>query len=814
LKEEVSASSGISEQVTELNGQVETLSKSLKVSEAGAEKLKGALKFEIVKFRDGQEREEKLKAENAAANARLEALKEEVSASSGISEQVANLTERLTSSEAEAEKMRAAVAEKTAEAERLTGVTAALKQRLAQMAEEKQRDASEHEEELKRIQADQSNEASFVQNEIKSKSEENKRLSDKLKEIMVVEESSKKALQAVESALSQKENELVEVRVELEGMQKAKALADSKVGDTQKLNATLTTKSDDMDVENPSFAIESDVDSDDMDVEDASVTNESVVEGHHTSGPTPLGTVDVQIVDDCLSDEARKKRREEIFKVLTELDEGVEPALLTFLGNSPLGKKIMKMAGFKVMKLCTEENIRKLMGGEDLLVGAGSYGAQLGKTDRSVTALTIKRNISGKYVLIFVDVLQLSVDVVGDFNGGSLWTKPKYTNTPEFKRLMEANSRCIEEIAKLSDGNVFLLPLSPSTETCWKIYVDKIGIELDNVLRLPCLPVHPSGLNRGGTTRNFLKEEFCKLTRIISAQLKLLSEGGTLGSIEEALKIHDKEEEENKKAVEKLFDELGVPKSKRKESYKYQKKVVVVELWAFLDGVDENRKLSILQGKFWDAGLLQDFKDTVGAAKKISSRLSRAEIIEALSGKRISSEGQERNGLNTESLSEVMRAETVQFIVSKLLVTKQQSQTKALLALLASMAARKSSVPTKDVREAVEDLLALGEELKKLHISKDKRLVATLKKKKEKKKEEKKEEKEEKEKEKKKKKEKEKKKATPSKIIRWTKEEDAALMMGRTKHVANWKKIISENDVLKGRTPEAIKERYYRHLKE
>mmetsp|Transcript_14339 Transcript_14339/g.26396 ORF Transcript_14339/g.26396 Transcript_14339/m.26396 type:complete len:119 (-) Transcript_14339:42-398(-) len=65
-----------------------------------------------------------------------------------------------------------------------------------------------------------------------------------------------------------------------------------------------------------------------------------------------------------------------------------------------------------------------------------------------------------------------------------------------------------------------------------------------------------------------------------------------------------------------------------------------------------------------------------------------------------------------------------------------------------------------------------------------------------------------------KKKEKEKKKATPSKIIRWTKEEDAALMMGRTKHVANWKKIISENDVLKGRTPEAIKERYYRHLKE
>ena len=109
------------------------------------------------------------------------------------------------------------------------------------MAEEKQRDVSEHEEELKRIQADQSNEASFVQNEIKSKSEENKRLSDKLKEIMVVEESSKKALQAVESALSQKENELVEVRVELEGMQKAKALADSKVGDTQKLNADLSS---------------------------------------------------------------------------------------------------------------------------------------------------------------------------------------------------------------------------------------------------------------------------------------------------------------------------------------------------------------------------------------------------------------------------------------------------------------------------------------------------------------------------------------------------------------------------------------------
>ncbi|GMI00899.1 hypothetical protein TrVE_jg7294 [Triparma verrucosa] len=241
LKEEISASSGISEQVTELNGQVETLSKSLKVSEAEAEKLKGALKFEIVKFKDGQEREEKLKAENAAATARLEALKEEISASSGISEQVANLTERLTSSEAEAEKMRAAVAEKTAEAERLTGVTAALKQRLAQMAEEKQRDVSEHEEELKRIQADQSNEASFVQNEIKSKSEENKRLSDKLKEIMVVEESSKKALQAVESALSQKENELVEVRVELEGMQKAKALADSKVGDTQKLNADLSS---------------------------------------------------------------------------------------------------------------------------------------------------------------------------------------------------------------------------------------------------------------------------------------------------------------------------------------------------------------------------------------------------------------------------------------------------------------------------------------------------------------------------------------------------------------------------------------------
>ena len=54
---------------------------------------------------------------------------------------------------------------------------------------------------------------------------------------------------------------------------------------------------------------------------------------------------------------------------------------------------------------------------------------------------------------------------------------------------------------------------------------------------------------------------------------------------------------------------------------------------------------------------------------------------------------------------------------------------------------------------------------------------------------------------------------TPSKVIRWTKEEDDALKRGVEVHGNDWEKIIFENDVLERRTPAALQVRYSTHLK-
>ena len=73
-----------------------------------------------------------------------------------------------------------------------------------------------HDAELRRIQQDQGNEAKFVQNEIKQKTEEARVLGEKVKELRVVEEGTKSALRAVESALSEKESALSESKSEVE----------------------------------------------------------------------------------------------------------------------------------------------------------------------------------------------------------------------------------------------------------------------------------------------------------------------------------------------------------------------------------------------------------------------------------------------------------------------------------------------------------------------------------------------------------------------------------------------------------------------
>ncbi|GMI05034.1 hypothetical protein TrVE_jg8197 [Triparma verrucosa] len=54
--------------------------------------------------------------------------------------------------------------------------------------------------------------------------------------------------------------------------------------------------------------------------------------------------------------------------------------------------------------------------------------------------------------------------------------------------------------------------------------------------------------------------------------------------------------------------------------------------------------------------------------------------------------------------------------------------------------------------------------------------------------------------------------ANPRKKSPWTVEEDAALKRGVEELGANWEKILSENAVLKRRTVDALRARYYNHL--
>jgi len=68
----------------------------------------------------------------------------------------------------------------------------------------------------------------------------------------------------------------------------------------------------------------------------------------------------------------------------------------------------------------------------------GSSGVAFGKTQKSQTGNMLRNKVAGDHTFIFLDILNLYVDVVKDFmenRGPDLWKNDDLTNKSEFKEI-------------------------------------------------------------------------------------------------------------------------------------------------------------------------------------------------------------------------------------------------------------------------------------------------------------------------------------------------------------------------------------------
>jgi hypothetical protein len=146
------------------------------------------------------------------------------------------------------------------------------------------------------------------------------------------------------------------------------------------------------------------------------------------------------------------------------------------------------------------------------LLALGSYGAACGKTLISYTGRVIERALAGAASsgLLFLDILNISVDVVEDFkgtNGNRMFKSKKCMKHPSFRTLQDTIQKVTVEVYRLrlklnKQASIVLLRLGPSIQAAWDPIIKYCenqfqGGNEDNTYRViihDTMPFHPSAL--------------------------------------------------------------------------------------------------------------------------------------------------------------------------------------------------------------------------------------------------------------------------------------------------------------------------------
>jgi hypothetical protein len=147
------------------------------------------------------------------------------------------------------------------------------------------------------------------------------------------------------------------------------------------------------------------------------------------------------------------------------------------------------------------------------LLALGSYGAAHGKTLTSYTGRVIERALAGAAPtgLCFLDILNISVDVVEDFkgtNGNQMFKSRKCMKRPSFRTLQDTIQKVTVEVCRLrlklnKQASIVLLRLGPSVKAAWDPIIEYCGNQFgqggnkDNTYRViihDTMPFHPSAL--------------------------------------------------------------------------------------------------------------------------------------------------------------------------------------------------------------------------------------------------------------------------------------------------------------------------------
>jgi hypothetical protein len=142
---------------------------------------------------------------------------------------------------------------------------------------------------------------------------------------------------------------------------------------------------------------------------------------------------------------------------------------------------VQKLSGFAYIDFDHSQDLMDFLyprGPGASLLALGSFGAAFGKTRRSYTGTVIERALTNapSYDILFLDILNVYVDVVADFKdskGGHLYKSTKCMGKQTFTVLQDAIGQVLVEICRLRlklnpQAPVVLLPLGPSILKVWE----------------------------------------------------------------------------------------------------------------------------------------------------------------------------------------------------------------------------------------------------------------------------------------------------------------------------------------------------------
>jgi hypothetical protein len=206
----------------------------------------------------------------------------------------------------------------------------------------------------------------------------------------------------------------------------------------------------------------------------------------------------------------------ELRKMLSAMERATK-SYMADCGHGPDDLNVQMLSGFRYTDLhrTSSSDLMNFIFPREpgtSLLALGSYGAANGKTLTSYTGRVIERALAGaaSFGLLFLDILNISVDVVENFkgtNGNRMFKSKKCMKHPSFRTLQDTIQKVTAEVCRLrlklnKQASIVLLRLGPSIQAVWDAMIKYCenqfqGGNEDNTYRViihDTMSFHPSAL--------------------------------------------------------------------------------------------------------------------------------------------------------------------------------------------------------------------------------------------------------------------------------------------------------------------------------